>query len=435
VGALDIAVTRPSRLRFLPDLVVKNVVALYGVQASRKLIPLASIPYLARVLGPAGWGEVAFVTSLAEVIAVVIEFGFTLSATRSIARNRDDASERGRIAIGVLCAQMILAAVCVAVALIASKFIPLLRDHPSLLTAGLVYAIAQGFVPLWYFQGMERLRLLATLEVAAKLAALGLLFTFVKGPQDIWRAIAIQATSPAVCVLLGLGLAFRTSSVCRPRRRLLNAVLREGWEMFMFRSAESLYGVANAFLLGLFAPAVVVGYFSSAEKISKATAGLVNPIRDSLYPRISHLMHHDRREGIRLARIGGTLMICAALALSAGLFLFAGKAITILMGGRFEPAVRVLQILSPMPILIAVAFSCGQLWLFPLQKDRQVLGIVWRAAVLNVLLSFLLGPRWGHVGMASAVLISELVVAGSLLWSVIRLERSQPTPGTLSASA
>ena len=432
MGALDIAVTRPSRIPFLPDLVVKNVVALYGVQASRKLIPLASIPYLARVLGPAGWGEVAFVTSLAEMIAIFIEFGFTLSATRSIARNRDDASERGRIATGVLCAQIMLAAACVVVALIASKFIPLLRDHPSLLAAGLVYAVAQGFVPLWYFQGMERLRLMASLEVVAKLAALGFLFAFVKGPQDVWRAIAIQATSPAVCVFLGLAMAFRTSSVCRPRCHLVNAVLKESWEMFMFRSAESLYGVANAFLLGLFAPVTVVGYFSSAEKVSKATAGLVNPLRDSLYPRISHLMHHDRREGIRLARVGGALMICAAFVLSAGLFLSAGKAITLLMGARFEPAVRVLQILSPMPLLIAIAFACGQLWLFPLQKDRLALRIVWRAAVLNVLLSFVLGPRWGHIGMASAVLISESVVAGSLVWSVIRLERSQPAALSVS---
>ena len=237
-----------------------------------------------------------------------------------------------------------------------------------------------------------------------------------------------------VCVLLGLGMAFRTSSVCRPRRRLVNAAFKESWEMFMFRSAESLYGVANSFLLGLFAPPVIVGYFSSAEKICKATAGLVNPIRDSLYPRISHLMHHDHREGARLAKVGGALMIGAAFGLSVTVFLLAGKAISIFMGGRFEPAVRVLQILSPMPILIAVAFACGQLWLFPLQKDRLVLRIVWRAALLNVFLSFLLGPRWGHIGMASAVLLSESVVAGSLLWSVLQLERSQATLGSLSAS-
>ncbi|MBZ5579519.1 MAG: flippase [Acidobacteriia bacterium] len=434
MGDVELVEARPARPKLLPDLVVKNAVALYGVQIGRKVIPLASIPYLARVLGPAGWGEVAFVTALAELIVILIEFGFTLSATRSIARFRDDPLERGKIATGVFCAQMILAACGVGLALIAAPFIPLLRDHPALLAAGLLYAVAQGFVPLWYFQGMERIRLVAVLEISAKVSALGALFVFVKGPHDVWRAVAIQALSPSLCLLLGIVLAFRTSTVCRPRRHLVNAALRESWDMFLFRSAESLYGVANAFLLGLFAPAAIVGYFSAAEKVSKATAGLVNPIRESLYPRISHLMRGDRAEGARLARIGSGLMVAIGFLLSAALFTFADYVIGVLMGGRFEPAVGVLRILSPLPFLLATTFASGQMWLFPLQKDRTVLRVVVRAALINVSLSFLLGPKWGHLGMASAVLISESVVAGSLLWNVLRLERAAILGGALSPS-
>ena len=77
---LEISLTNFRSL--LPALVVNNAAALYGVQIGRKLIPLASIPYLARVLGPEGWGKVAFVTAMAELIAILIEFGFCLSATR-----------------------------------------------------------------------------------------------------------------------------------------------------------------------------------------------------------------------------------------------------------------------------------------------------------------------------------------------------------------
>jgi PST family polysaccharide transporter len=423
MGDVAVIAAPPSKPRLLPDLVVKNVTALYAVQIGRKVVPLASIPYLARILGPVGWGEVAFVTAMAELIVILIEFGFTLSATRSIARHRDDTFERGRITTGVLCAQGILAGGGVGVALIASSMIPLLRQHPALLASGLVYAVAQGFVPLWYFQGMERLRLVAALEIGAKVTALGALFLFVRGPQDVWRAVALQALSPAVCVFVGLRLAFRTSAVCRPQRALVNAVFKEGWNMFAFRSAESLYGVANAFMLGLFAAPAIVGYFGAAEKISKATAGLLNPIREALYPRISSLMHRDRPEAVRLARIGTGFMVIAGFLLSATLFVFADRIISLLLGGRFEPAFVVLRILSPLPLLLAVTFASGQLWLFPLRKERAVLRVVFRAAVLNVCLSFILGPRWGHVGMACAVLASESVVAGSLLWNVARLDR------------
>ena len=72
--------------------------------------------------------------------------------------------------------------------------------------------------------------------------------------------------------------------------------------MFVFRSGESLYGIGNAFVLGLFAPPAVVGYFASAEKISRAAFGLLNPIRETLYPRLSGLFVSSPARGARLAR-------------------------------------------------------------------------------------------------------------------------------------
>jgi PST family polysaccharide transporter len=406
--------------RFLPGLVVKNAVALYGVQAGRKLIPLASIPYLARVLGPEGWGQVAFVSALAELIVILIEFGFTLSATRSIARHREDAYERGRITIGVLCAQVMLATLGLTIAIVASRFIPLLREHPALLAAGLTYAVAQGFVPLWYFQGTEQIRLAAAIEIGAKAIGLASLFVFVRSPHDAWRALAIQALSPIASVAVGLRLACANIQ-WRLEWELVRAVLTEGWHMFVFRSAESIYGVANAFLLGLYAPATMVGYFGAAEKISKASAGLVNPVRESLYPRISNLVHREKPEAMRLARIGLAAMLAIGIVLSIALFFLAEPIIEMLMGGRFEPAVRVLKILSPLPLLLATTFACGQLFLLPLRRDKTVLRVVFFAAAVNLTGSFILGPRWGHVGMATTVLISETVVASSLAWNVLRL--------------
>src|SRR6185312_14487200 len=350
-GAGVAEIVRP---RFLPVIVVRNTVALYGVQAGRKLIPLASLPYLARVLGPRGWGELAFVTAMAELIVIVIEFGFTLSATRSIARYRDEPKGCGRVVAGVLAAQALLAGIAVTAAVVAARFIPLFRHRPSLLGAGLVYAIAQGFNPIWYFQGLERLQLAAALEIGAKTAALGALFLFVHRPADVWRALLIQTLNPVVAILAGIVLMAQTSVVCRPDWTLVREAVRDGWRMFTYRGAESLYGVGNSFLLGLYTGPVLVGLFSASEKIGRATAGLVNPIRESLFPRISNLACRDGREACRLARIGTHLMVGAGAVLSAALFFFAHVLILLLMGRSFEPAVTVLRILSPLPLLLSI---------------------------------------------------------------------------------
>jgi PST family polysaccharide transporter len=364
---------------------------------------------------------------MAEMIAIIIEFGFCLSATRSIAQYRNDAVRRGEITMGVLCAQTILAVAAVTVAVIAAGFIPLFREHRELLACGLLYALAQGFSPIWYFQGTERIRLAAILEIGSKLAALTAFFVFVTKPQDVWRALAIQGLSPWALVLCGIPLALSSSTLCRPQWDVVKSVLIDGWHMFVFRSTESLYGAGNAFLLGLYAPPVLVGYFAAAEKVSKAVAGLVNPVRESFYPRISRLVHENPQEAIRLGRIGMLFMVGIGIFSSVILLVFAGPLITTLMGGRFDPAVRALEILSPLPVLLAMTFSFGQLWLLPRKQDRPVLRIVMTAAAVNLSLSFLLAPRFGHLGMSMAVLISESAVAGGLLRKFVQ-QVAKPQP-------
>jgi polysaccharide transporter, PST family len=414
--------------------IAQNAAALYGVQIGRKLAPLIIIPYLARTLGPAGWGTVAFAQSLGEFIVLIIEFGFNLSATREIARNRESKRRCGEIMAGVLGAQIALALAAIVIAMIASHWIPLLRDNRRLLGAGLFYAVAQGFMPVWFYQGLERMRLAASLEITGKLLGLAAILIFVRSPEDGWIALLIQGLAPAVSTLAGIAMAYKAIPVCLPTRLLVGEAFRLGWPMFVFRSGESLYGVGNAFVLGLFAPPAVVGYFASAEKISKAVFGLLNPIREALYPRLSSLARQDSRDAARLARIGALVMVAGGLTLGAGVFVFAPLWVRILMGPGFAPAVTVLRILAVLPPLLSVTYSVGLQWLLPLGRDRDVNRIILTAGALNLVLAVLLAPHFAHLGMAWAVVSAEAFVCFSMVRVVVQstsLFRDTAFPVTL----
>lgn len=415
--------------------ILRNVLALYGVQAGRKMIPLISLPYLARVLGPGGWGTVAFVQAMAEFLVIIIEFGFNISATREIARNRDNPQVCGRVMAGVLGAQMMLAGAGIVVALAASRFLPVVSDHPKLLIAGLAYAIGQGFAPQWFFQGLERMRLSAALEVTGKVLALIGIFVFVHSPVDNWKVLAFSALAPALTTIVGLGLAYRTIPVQAPTWALVRPAFVMGTPMFVFRSAESLYGVGNAFLLGLFATPEIVGYFSAAEKIAKAAFGLLNPIREAIFPRLSHLAARGGEEAAaQLARLGATVMIAGGAVLGVGLYVFAPWACNTLLGGHFEPAVNVLRILAALPLLLSITYSVGFQWLLPFGKDALVNRIILAAGLINLALSFLLARPFGHIGMAWAVVSAEAFVAVSIVtavWRTRQVDRSKRPNGDL----
>ena len=412
--------SRMNGRRIASSRLAQNVAALYGVQFGRKVIPLISVPYLARVLGPVGWGKVAFVTAVAEFLVILIEFGFNLSATREIARSRDCPAKCGEVMAGVIGAQSLLSVLGVALALTVAQWIPLLRENPTLLMGGMVYGVCQGFAPVWFFQGLERMRLSSALEVSGKIAALCGLFVFVHSPADGWKVMALAGIAPAITTVAALLLAYRSIPMRCPTPALVRRAMRMGWPMFVFRSAESLYGAGNSFLLGLFAGPVIVGYFAAAEKLSRAAFGLLNPIRDAVYPRLSHLAKQGRDAAAPLARLGATVMIGGGLALGVTLFVAAPWLIRLLLGSAFQPAVAVLRILAALPLLLSITNSVGVQWLLPFGRDAAINQIIITAGLLNVALSVALAPRFAHIGMAWAVVLSEAFVCASLTFAALR---------------
>jgi polysaccharide transporter, PST family len=400
--------------------VVRNSAALFGVQFCRKLFPLFTVPYLTRVLNPSGWGTVAFALAMADILTLIIEYGFNYSATREISRHRDDREHCRDVMGGVLGSQALLGMIAITLAAILAPHFTLLQNQRRLIAAGLIYAVAQGCVPLWFFQGLERLRLAATLEISAKFVALCGVFVFVRSPHDGWKVLALQALAASVSTVAGIGLATRSFGFRLPNYALVKGALVRGWPLFVFRSAESLYGVGNTFLLGLFAPAAVVGYFATAEKITKAMFGLLNPIRDSLYPRLTYLAVSSERAAAKLARQAIAVMVSGGFVLTAILFVMAPWIIRLLAGPSFAPAVPILRLYSILPLILSVTYSVGLQWLLPIGRDAVVSRIILGGGCLNLILSFILARHYGAMGMATSVLLSELYVCVNLVWVVWR---------------
>jgi len=406
--------------RLRRDPLAQNSAALYGVQFCRKIFPLITVPYLTRMLKPSGWGTVAFVLSMSEIVALMIEFGFNLSATREISRHRHDRERCSEVMAGVLGAQIVLSVLGITLASVVARHMPLLRNQPRMIMAGLIYAVAQGFTPLWFFQGLERLRLAAGLEIVAKFVALCGVFLFVVLPQDGWKVVVLQAMAASVSSCVGVGLAIRSFGFIWPRYSFARDALRRGWPMFVFRSAESLYGTANVFLLGLFAPAAVVGYFATAEKITKAMWGFLNPIRDALYPRLSYLAARSEEAAAKLARLAISIMVSAGACLSLALLVTAPWLIKLLAGPNFAPAIPVLRFYSILPFILSITYSVGLQWLLPLGRDQAVNRIIIGGGCVNLVLSCLLAPPFGAMGMAASVLCSEIYVCTNMVWVVWR---------------
>ena len=64
--------------------IAKNSLMLMAMNIAKMLFPLLTLPYLTRVLSTDCYGSVVYVKSVTTYLQLLVDFGFVLSATKSI---------------------------------------------------------------------------------------------------------------------------------------------------------------------------------------------------------------------------------------------------------------------------------------------------------------------------------------------------------------
>ena len=399
---------------------MQNVVSLLVISAANYILPLITMPYLARILQPAGWGQVLFAQGYALWLAVVIEYGFVYSATREIARRANSPEALVITVNAVNGAKILLTLAATVITVITWMISPSFQRSPGYLLWAWLTAIFQGLYPMWYFQGVQRIRRLALLSTATRTLATVLTFLLVRTSLDGWVILALQTAAAAVATTIALFWMYKEVPLRRPIRRDVVRVLGTGKYMFTVTLAAGIYGQAGTFLVGLLSNPVQVGFYGGAERINRIMTNLFAVLGQALYPHMSQTAHTDFHRSRRLARalfLGSTII---GIALAILTVISAPWLVQLLLGPGFEPAVLVLQVMALQITLTGMSRVLGTLWMLPLEMDRSYNRIVVAAGMINLALTALLVPMLQAPGMAIAFVLTELFVTGALGWFVQR---------------
>jgi len=405
--------------RLMRSRIVHNIGALYAVQIATYVVPLTVIPYLARVLGPYHWGRVAFAQALGIYFSLIVDFGFQLSAARKVARSVDDKQAIERTLAGVMGAKILLAIACIAMFFLLQIAFPVFARDRRLLWIGAIAGIGQGFSILWLYQGLERMKTSSSIDIATKAVYLIGVFLVIRHPTDDWKVVGLQCVCNVTGTLILLRRAYSEFQFRLPDIAGIWDEMRESASMFLFRSAIFLYTTANALILGIVASPVAVGFYAGPEKITRAILGLLNPVSQSIFPRVSRVVVTDPKRAIYLARVSLIGTLSFGLILGIGLYVYAPTVIRILLGRGYEQAIPVLRILSFLLPTISTANVLGIQWMLPLGMDRAYNKAVISAGLLNLGLAAWWASRWQQVGMAWAVVSAETLVTSLIcifLW-------------------
>jgi len=393
----------------------RNVISLYLLQFANYILPLVTVPYLVRVLGPEKFGAVVFGQSLITYFVLVVNYGFDWSATRKISVQRDDLSAVSRTAVSVWAAKALLCGGGLLILVILALVVPKVNEINMLLFV--LYGIVVGNVlfPVWLFQGLERMVEISIINLVARLLVTVGVFVLIRRPTDFIIYASLLSLKWVGAGVVGVWLAYRTLKISfvLPSWAEVRESLVEGWPLFLSKGAVGLYTTGNVLILGLLTDNVVVGYYSAGEKLVKAVQGLLTPISQAFYPRFSKMAAESKSSVLYWARRG--LLLQGGLGLFLSVIIFAGAPliVQVLLGKEYQSSIAVMRILSALPLIVGIGSSFGKFVLLPFRRDKARLVIFMIAGLANIVLAFLFTSAWSANGMALAVLISEVFVTCS----------------------
>lgn len=395
---------------------VENIVSMFIMQGANYALPLLSIPYLIHTLGAANYGRIAFAQAFTLYFSVAVDYGFGLSATRQVALLRGEPHALSKFISSVFFIQLSFAISGFALMAIITIFVPpFVTDRPIYYLAYLAVA-GNILCPSWLFRGLQLLKMLTRITIAARSLMILMLFVCVHHPRDLFIAAGIQSTTMIIAAVPAF-IAIRAAITVRPNRPNwsdIKNVLKEGWHAFISTAAISLYTSTNTFVLGLIASPEAVGYYAVANKLIQAVTNLITPVSTSVYPHIVSLFANSRAQALRFIHNLFWLQGSATCCLSIAIFFLSAPIIHFLFGQDMAPAIIALQIMSPLPLLIGLSNIFGIQTMMVFDMKRVFSRILVTSGLLNLIIILPLVHYGSTTGTAIALVSVEAYVTAAM---------------------
>lgn len=392
---------------------VKNIASLGVVQLANYVLPLISIPVIARIIGPEKMGVINFSASFVTYFTLLIGYGFDISATRKIAADPFNEENRSKVFSEVFYTQIMLTAVSVVAFCICLWRIPQLWSESKVAVFSFLLVISTLFTQNWLFQAMQELSKVAILNFASKLLFTAIILFIITQKKDyIWYPLVLNIISIIISFVSFLW------SIKRYRIRFIQVpvlrLFRLLWEekiVFFSLVVISLYTVTNVVILGFYKNPTQVAYYTSAQKlIAIAQSLLTLPLYQALYPFIGKAFGESREKGIKIVQKTAPLVLLFIGSACLCIFLVGPYFLTLFYGSAFTPGRPVLRILAFVPLVIAMNNLYGIQVMLNMKMDKYFFYITALGAIFSIGFNLVTLPLWGYIGSAFSWLITEVII-------------------------
>ena len=385
--------------------VASNFVWLSMLQVASYVFPLITIPYLARVIGSHGFGEIAFASAIMVWIQTIADWGFNLTATRDIAQNRDDKEKISHIFSAVIYSRILLSVVAFIILLILVVSIP--RFYESAPIILLTFLMVPGHIlyPTWFFQAIEKMRYITLLSVLMKAIFTVAVFVFIRSSEDYILYPLLMSLGYIFSGVLAIYLVLIRweYKLCTVSFKEIIYTIRQSTNVFINTLAPNLYNSFSTVLLGFYGTNKDLGIYDGGIKFTQLGERFLVVVEQTFFPFLSRRIDKHK--------IYAKLNFFASLLIATILFFAAPLLVDWFLSDEFRQSVVVIRIRAVSLVFFALSNIYGKNYLILRHKDKVLRKITLYCSIVGFIIAWPLSYYWGYVGSAFTVTISLFLMA------------------------
>lgn len=268
--------------------VVENYFFMTALQIISSAFGVLIYPYLIRVLGAESYGLYVFAVATASYFVGIVSFGFSFPGVKAIAQNKDNLQIKSAVVSSVFTSKILLGIVSLVIFIGLLLTVPLLKDHKGLFLIVYAQILSEIFFPIWYFQGVQKMKIVTYFQLAFRILSLPFIFILVRSTDDLLQYAFIATLSvvlPAVALYVYLirreNLTIRLQPISK-----LKTYFKEATPFFWSSTAGTIKQESVTIIVGAFFGMKDVALYDLANKLIMLPRMLTMSINTALFPKV-----------------------------------------------------------------------------------------------------------------------------------------------------
>jgi Membrane protein involved in the export of O-antigen and teichoic acid len=297
------------------------------------------------------YGLIVYTQAIIGYLAIFVSFGFNTTATKDISIYRNDSKQLSQIVSSVLIIKFLLLIISFLILIILTRIIPQMKDYWLLYCLTMWLVLYEFMFPIWYFQGIEKMKYITILTLISRALFVTLIFIFIKSSKDYLMVPILNGLGSFIAGGISLFIIFKCHKIKfhLPKKHILAHYFKESIPLFISSASVSVFVQANKILIGSFIGFADVAYYDITEKIVQLLKMPQIIITQVIFPKTSR-----DKNAIFIKRM---MIISITLAFILFVFtqIFDRYIIFLVAGSYLEPAIKLLRIFSVVILIVYIS--------------------------------------------------------------------------------